>query len=103
MRGRAKPRAATVALLIAAVVVALIAFPGAAWANVVTPEDGPTQNAQKIGDLYKIVFFIGLAVIGTFSTRCSVSARVAAARRPRSRGTRRSRSAGPQPLPRSWQ
>jgi cytochrome c oxidase subunit 2 len=65
MRGRAKPRAATVALLLAAVVVALIAFPGAAWANVVTPEDGPTQNAQKIGDLYKIVVFIGLAVIGT--------------------------------------
>jgi cytochrome c oxidase subunit 2 len=47
------------------VVVALIAFPGAAWADVVTPEDGPTQNAQKIADLYKIVFFIGLAVIGT--------------------------------------
>jgi cytochrome c oxidase subunit 2 len=65
MRGRAKPRAAAVALLLAAVVVALIAFPGAAWADVVTPEDGPTQNAQKIDDLYKIVFFIGLAVIGT--------------------------------------
>jgi cytochrome c oxidase subunit 2 len=65
MRGRAKPRAATVVLLLAAVVVALIAFPGAAWADVVTPEDGPTQNAQKIADLYKIVFFIGLAVIGT--------------------------------------
>jgi cytochrome c oxidase subunit 2 len=64
MRGRAKPRAATVALLLAAVA-ALLMLPGAAWADVLTPEDGPTPNAQKIDDLYKIVFYIGIVVIGT--------------------------------------
>jgi cytochrome c oxidase subunit 2 len=64
MRGRAKPRAAPVALVFAAVV-ALLLVPGPAWADVLTPEDGPTENAQKIDSLYKIVFYIGLAVIGT--------------------------------------
>jgi cytochrome c oxidase subunit 2 len=43
----------------------LLLLPGPAWADVVTPEDGPTENAQKIDDLYKIVFFIGIAVIGS--------------------------------------
>jgi cytochrome c oxidase subunit II len=66
MRGRAKPRAAAVVLLLAAgVTVAGLLLPGPAWADVVTPEDGPTENAQKLDDLYKIVFYIGLAVIGT--------------------------------------
>ena len=64
MRGRPKPRAATVALLLAAVAVLLI-VPGAAWADVLTPENGPTRNAEKIDELYKIVFYIGMAVIGT--------------------------------------
>ncbi len=65
MRGRAKPRAATVALVLAGLtVVALFALPAAAWADVLTPEDGPTPNAQKIDDLYKIVLYIGLVVIG---------------------------------------
>jgi len=64
MRGRAKPRAATVALLLAAVA-ALLLLPGAAWADVITPEDGPTPNAQKVDELYKIVFYIGIVVIGT--------------------------------------
>ena len=63
MRGRAKPRAATVALLLAAVA-ALLLLPGAAWADVITPEDGPTPNAQKVDELYKIVFYIGIVVIG---------------------------------------
>src|SRR6185503_20504217 len=63
MRGRPKPRAATVALLIAAVV-AFLALPAHAWADLLTPEAGPTQNAQDIDTLYKIVFYIGIAVIG---------------------------------------
>jgi cytochrome c oxidase subunit 2 len=63
MRGRAKPRAAAVVLLIVAGA-ALLGLPEASWAGVVTPEDGPTPNAQKIGDLYKIVLVIGLVVIG---------------------------------------
>ena len=63
MRGRPKPRAATGALLIAAVV-AFLALPAHAWADLLTPEAGPTQNAQDIDTLYKIVFYIGMAVIG---------------------------------------
>src|SRR4051794_23570228 len=63
MRGRAKPRAAaTLVLLLAAV--ALLALPAHAWADLLTPEAGPTENAQKIDTLYKIVFYIGIAVIG---------------------------------------
>jgi cytochrome c oxidase subunit 2 len=64
MRGRAKPRAATVVLLLVAVA-AFLVLPGNALGDVVTPEDGPSPNAQKIDDLYKIVFYIGIAVIGT--------------------------------------
>jgi cytochrome c oxidase subunit 2 len=63
MRGRAKPRAATVVLLLVAVA-ALLVLPGTAVGDVVTPEDGPTPNAQKIDELYKIVFYIGITVIG---------------------------------------
>jgi cytochrome c oxidase subunit II len=63
MRGRPKPRAATVALLIAAVV-AFLALPAHAWADLLTPEAGPTQNAKDIDTLYKIVFYTGIAVIG---------------------------------------
>ena len=39
-------------------------LPGAAWADVLTPEDGPTPNAQKVDELYKIVLYIGMVVIG---------------------------------------
>ncbi len=39
-------------------------LPGAAWAGVLTPDAGPSPNAQKIDDLYKIVFYIGMVVIG---------------------------------------
>jgi cytochrome c oxidase subunit 2 len=63
MRGRAKPRAAAVALLLATVA-AILLLPQSAGADLLTPEDGPTQNAQKIDELYKIVLFTGLAVIG---------------------------------------
>ncbi|HZO61065.1 MAG TPA: cytochrome c oxidase subunit II [Solirubrobacterales bacterium] len=68
MRGRAKPRAATVALLVATATLTTAGFfwlPGAAGANVLTPEAGPSPNAEKINELYKIVLYIGLAVIGT--------------------------------------
>jgi cytochrome c oxidase subunit 2 len=67
MRGRAKPRAAVGVLLLAAVltVAGLFLLPGVALADVLTPEDGPTPNAQKVDDLYKIVFSIGIVVIGT--------------------------------------
>ena len=64
MRGRAKPRAAATAVLLAAAVVAALALPAHAWADLLTPEAGPTQNAQEIDSLYKVVFYIGLAVIG---------------------------------------
>ena len=49
-------------------------------------EAGPTENAAETDTLYKIVLFIGLAVIGLvwadLSTRFSASGRAAAARRP---------------------
>ena len=63
MRGRPKPRAATVALLIVAVVASL-ALPAHAYADLITPDAGPTSNAQDIDTLYKIVLGIGLVVIG---------------------------------------
>ena len=67
MRGRAKPRAAVGVLLLAAVltVAGLFLLPGVALADVLTPEDGPTPNAQKVDELYKIVFTIGIVVIAT--------------------------------------
>ena len=64
MRGRAKPRAAATLLLLLAALVLVLALPGHAWADLLTPESGPTENAQKIDTLYKIVFVIGLVVIG---------------------------------------
>jgi cytochrome c oxidase subunit 2 len=39
-------------------------FAATAGADGLTPEAGPTKNAIDIDTLYKIVFFIGLAVIG---------------------------------------
>src|SRR5687767_9585150 len=64
MRGRAKPRAAVVLLLAGLTAAGLFLLPGAASADVLTPEAGPTENAQKIDELYKIVFYIGIVVIG---------------------------------------
>jgi cytochrome c oxidase subunit 2 len=64
MRGR--PHSARTALIAAAclaLAVALLA-PGTASADLLTPEAGPSQNAIKTDTLYKIVFVIGIAVIG---------------------------------------
>ena len=40
-----------------------LAFAGTAMADALTPEAGPTQNAEDTDTLYKIVFVIGLAVV----------------------------------------
>jgi cytochrome c oxidase subunit 2 len=64
MRGRSKPRAAVAVALLLAAVVTVLALPAHAGADLLTPEAGPTQNAQDTDTLYKIVFFVGLAVIG---------------------------------------
>ena len=64
MRGRAKPRAAATLVLVAAAVFAALALPPHAWADLLTPEAGPSENAQKIDTLYKIVFYAGMVVIG---------------------------------------
>jgi cytochrome c oxidase subunit II len=64
MRGRSKPRTAVAVALLLAAVVTVLALPAHAGADLLTPEAGPTQNAQDTDTLYKIVFFIGLAVIG---------------------------------------
>ena len=51
-------------MLLAAAVAALLVLPAHAWAGLLTPEAGPSQNAKDISTLYKIVLYIGLAVIG---------------------------------------
>jgi cytochrome c oxidase subunit 2 len=51
-------------VLLVAAVVAMLVLPAHAWADLLTPEAGPTQNAKDIDSLYKIVFYIGLVVIG---------------------------------------
>ena len=51
-------------MLLAAAVAAMLALPAHAWADLLTPEAGPSQNAKDIDSLYKIVLYIGLAVIG---------------------------------------
>jgi cytochrome c oxidase subunit 2 len=64
MRGR--PNSARAALIGAAclVLAAALLLPATAGADLLTPEAGPTENAVKTDTLYKIVLFIGLAVIG---------------------------------------
>ena len=64
MRGR--PNSARAALIGAAclALVAALLLPATAGADLLTPEAGPTENAVKTDTLYKIVLFIGLAVIG---------------------------------------
>jgi cytochrome c oxidase subunit 2 len=64
MRGRAKPRAAVTAALLLVAVVAALVLPAHAWGDLLTPEAGPSKNAQDTDTLYKIVLFVGLAVIG---------------------------------------
>jgi cytochrome c oxidase subunit II len=64
MRGR--PNSARAALICAAclALVAALVLPATAGADLLTPEAGPTENAVKTDTLYKIVLYIGLAVIG---------------------------------------
>jgi cytochrome c oxidase subunit II len=57
-------RRLAVLLLATAAALALSALlAGAAMADAISPDAGPTKNAVDIDTLYKIVFFIGLAVI----------------------------------------
>jgi cytochrome c oxidase subunit II len=65
MRGR--PHFARAALIVGgclALVAALLA-PAVAGADMLTPDAGPTKNAVDTDTLYKIVFYIGLTVIGS--------------------------------------
>jgi cytochrome c oxidase subunit II len=64
MRGRPhSARAALIAVACLALVLALV-LPATAGADLLTPEAGPTENAVKTDTLYKIVFVIGITVIG---------------------------------------
>ena len=65
MRGR--PHSARAALIAAACLALLVALlvPATAAADLLTPEAGPTENAVKTDTLYKIVFYLGLVVIGS--------------------------------------
>lgn len=60
---RALPRTRLIltAALAAAVVALLVAVPGAS-ADLLTPESGGSENADNIDTLYKITFYIGIAV-----------------------------------------
>jgi cytochrome c oxidase subunit II len=61
------PRRSRIGLLcaaLAAFTAALLIFASTAGADAITPESGPSQNANDIDTLYKIIFFMGLAVIG---------------------------------------
>jgi cytochrome c oxidase subunit 2 len=40
-----------------------LAFAGTAIADALSPDSGPTQNAEDTDTLYKILFFIGIAII----------------------------------------
>jgi cytochrome c oxidase subunit 2 len=53
------------ALLVAllAVVASALAFSGSAWAGTISPEAGPTKNAQDIRTLYNVVLAMGAAVV----------------------------------------
>jgi cytochrome c oxidase subunit 2 len=53
-------------LLLAALAVAAVAvlvFAGSAGADAISPEAGPTKNAVDTDTLYKIVFYMGVAVV----------------------------------------
>jgi cytochrome c oxidase subunit II len=65
MRGR--PNSARAALIAAACLALLFVLlaPATAGADLLTPEAGPTENAVKIDTLYKIAFYLGLAIIGS--------------------------------------
>ena len=57
-------RLAILLLAIGLAIVAGFALAATAGADAFTPEAGPSENAVKIDTLYKIVFYIGLAVVG---------------------------------------
>lgn len=56
-----KPLILLAALAVAAA--AILVFAGSAGADAVSPEAGPTKNAVDTDTLYKIVFYMGLAVV----------------------------------------
>jgi cytochrome c oxidase subunit 2 len=57
---RRSRRRLAAALLLA--VAALLAFAASAFAGLVTPEHGGSQNADEINDLYKVVLYVAIAV-----------------------------------------
>jgi cytochrome c oxidase subunit 2 len=63
---RGLPHSARAPLIVAACLAVGLALvlPATAGADLLTPEAGPSENAVKTDTLYKIVFFIGIAVIG---------------------------------------
>jgi cytochrome c oxidase subunit 2 len=64
MRGRPhSARTALIAVACLALALALV-LPATAGADLLTPEAGPSENAVKTDTLYKIVFYIGITVIG---------------------------------------
>lgn len=62
--GRAPSRLEVFLRVLLALSVTGLVLAGTAGAITVTPESGPTQNATETETLYKIVFAIGLAVVG---------------------------------------
>src|SRR6185503_5722820 len=64
MRGRPHSARATLIVFACLALTLALVLPAAAGADVLTPEAGPTENAVKTDTLYKIVFVIGLVVIG---------------------------------------
>jgi cytochrome c oxidase subunit II len=61
-RGRRTSLRATVLALLSLCALGLV-FASSALADAFTPESGPSENANDIDTLYKILFFMGLAVI----------------------------------------
>jgi cytochrome c oxidase subunit II len=57
-------RLAQMALAIGLAIALGLVLAATAGADAITPDAGPSDNAIKIDTLYKIVFYIGLAVIG---------------------------------------
>jgi cytochrome c oxidase subunit II len=62
MRPRGRLDLFLAALLIAGVAALMVA--GAAWADAITPEAGPTKNAEDTDTLYKIILVIGALIVG---------------------------------------
>ena len=88
-------------ILLAALLVLSVAgltFAGAAGADALSPESGPTQNAADTDTLYKVVFITGLAILALVWGVLFYSLFRYRARRgqtaPEIRGTHRSSSAG---------